>query len=81
MKENKFVLVARDWSPIIEEGETRFERYEDASKRARELAPKIGGVIITSDKGLLLKDMQDRGYHWEITDREKGEISLLPPME
>jgi len=29
---------------------------------------------------LLLKDMEERGYHWEITDRQKGEISLLPPI-
>ena len=80
MRKTKFVLVAKDWSPIIGEGQTAFEEYEDASKKARELAPRLGGVIITSEKGLFLKGLQDRGYEWQITDREKGEISLLPPI-
>lgn len=79
MEKTKFVLVAKDWSPIIGKGETRFDTYEEAFERRKELVKEVeGGIILTSEKGLRFKDMQDRGWEWQITDREKGEISLLP---
>lgn len=91
MKDNMFVLVTKDWLPIKEEGKVKFKEYEKASKKAKELAPKIGGVILTSEQGLLLKDLQNRGYHYELINLEKkkickwnirkADIVLLPPKQ